>query len=80
MGKSTPSRIIASPQNRGLYRADFLKPRALWADIALNTDAMKHPVLTLLVLAAVLMPWMATVALADWLRSLIQGRRDPLEQ
>jgi hypothetical protein len=49
------------------------------ADITLNTEAMKHPVLTLLVLAAVLMPWMAAVALADWVRSQIPGQQDAIK-
>jgi len=46
------------------------------ADITLNAETMKHPVLTLLVLAAVLVPWMAAVTLADWVRSQIPGQQD----
>jgi hypothetical protein len=30
---------------------------------------MKQPVLTLLVLAVVLVPWLAVVALGDWIRA-----------
>jgi len=78
MRKSTRASIVAGPRGGWLYRVDFQELRAVWADTTLNTDSMKHPALTLLVLAAVLVPWMAVVALADWVRRQVQGRQDAL--
>jgi hypothetical protein len=49
------------------------------ADITLNTDAMKHPVLMLLVLAVVLVPWLAVVSLVDWIRSQFPGPQEALK-
>jgi len=78
MRKSTRTSEVDVRGNRPFPRISFHDPRAVCAETALNTDSMKHPALTLLVLAAVLVPWMAVVALADWVRRQVQGRQDAL--
>jgi hypothetical protein len=79
MRKSTPRAPIARRENLRLYRVDFPQPAAIWADIALNTEAMKHPALTLFVLVVVLVPWLAAVALGDWIRAQLPGPQDALK-
>lgn len=45
----------------------------------MNTEAMKHPALTLFVLVVVLVPWLAAVALGDWIRAQLPGPQDALK-
>ena len=68
-GPVDPMQGPSGPEHLGLWRPESRKPGANRADIVLDLRQMKPSTLTLVVLSVVLVPWLAAVARADWIRA-----------
>jgi hypothetical protein len=75
-----PMPAAFGPDNRWLYETERANIRGEWVDITLGLHPMKHSTLTLVVLAAVLVPWLAVVALGDWIRARRVRHSDALTE